>query len=105
MNKKSLCILYRGTPAQFFSQYIDLVIFRTVFQTNSLCIRESIGNVGSIFFSSIYLVVSNVDNHVSESYMCKSDTYFFFIQEFVLAKNVSRYVSYHDNCIAIRIIS
>ena len=31
-----------------------------------------------VIFSSIDLVVSHVDNHVCESYMCESDTYFFF---------------------------
>ena len=76
MNEKSLCI---GEPLpNFFSQFIDLVIFRTVLQANTLCIGESIGSVGSVIFSSIYLVVSHVDNHVCESYMCKSDTYYFF---------------------------
>ena len=55
---------------------------------------------GSVIFSCINFLVSHVDNHVSGSYMCKSDTYFFFIQGFVLDKNVSRYVSYRDNCIA-----
>ena len=33
--------------------------------------------------------------------MCKSDTF----QEFVLAKNVLRYVSHRENCFAIRIVS
>ena len=66
--------MYWGTSAQFCSQYIDLVIF----QTNSLCIGDSLVSVGSVIFSSIYLVVSYVDNHVCESYMCKSDAHYFF---------------------------
>ena len=76
MNEKSLCI--GEHLSNFFSQYIDLVILQTDFQANSLCIEKSIGSVGSVIFSSIYLVVSHVDYHVCESYMCKNDTYYFF---------------------------
>ena len=66
MKKKSLCI--RELLPNFCSQYVDLVIFGQ-FSGNFI-----------VIFSSIYLVVSHVDNHVCESYMCKSDTDYFFIQ-------------------------
>ena len=68
----------QGNPAQFFSQFIVKVIFSDSFSGKYIMFRGIYWECGSVIFSSINFVVSHVDNHVSRSYMCKSDTYFFF---------------------------
>ena len=54
-----------------------LVYFSDSVSGKYIMYRGTYWECGSVIFSSIYLVVSHVDNHVSDSYMCKSDTYFF----------------------------